>query len=217
MSVPADPGHRLARLQAGDWWEYEVTGSATRGGHETALRGSVRVGVELCTAGGQLRHALVFTPQHRIAGVDGPAGVFPMPTGRFYFEQDPATLDVSITGDNLGPAGSDRFAHAPQVFYPGSFGPDTAYDNVLDFAPLGRVANTLRTVGIETVPTMLGAYAAWKAPISSSSEQFGQVVGCDYWRPGLGAPLRFEMTATGPDGSRLSTVAVLRATSRALE
>lgn len=67
------------------------------------------------------------------------------------------------------------------------------------------------------VHTALGTYAAWKAPISSVSEQFGQVDGCDYWRPELGAPVRFEMAATGPDGSRLATVAVLRATNRALE
>jgi len=58
--------------------------------------------------------------------------------------------------------------------------------------------------------TALGTFRAWKAPITSTSEPFGKVEGCDYWRPALGAPLRFEMVATGPDGSRLSTVAVLR-------
>lgn len=216
MTTANEPGHRMARLAPGDWWEYDVEGTAERGGHALALRGSIRVGVEQRTAGGHLRNAIVFAPQQRIVGVDGPAGEFPMPTGLFYFEQDPATLDVSITGDNMGPAGSDRFAHAPKVFYPGSFGPDTAYDNVLDFASLGRVANTLRTVGIEMVHTALGPFAAWKALITSDSEQFGQVAGCDYWRPGLGAPLRFEMAVTGPDGSRLSTVAVLRSTSRAV-
>ncbi|MBC7734639.1 MAG: hypothetical protein H7306_22550 [Bacteriovorax sp.] len=216
MSAAHDPGRRMAHLEPGDWWAYDVTGSAGREGREAAVRGVVRVSVEARMAGGRLRRAIVFAPQHRIVGVDGAAGAFPMPTGLFYFEQDPASLDVAITGDNMGPGGSDRFALVPQVFYPGRFGPDTAYDNVLDFSPLGRVANTLHTVGIETVHTPLGAWAAWKAPISSTSEQFGQVVGCDYWRPGVGAPLRFEMTATGPDGSRLSTVAVLRATNRTL-
>jgi hypothetical protein len=140
-----------------------------------------------------------------------------MPQGLFYFEQDSLSLDVAISGDNMGPAGSDRFARTPQVFYPGEFGPETGYDNVLDFSPHGQVANTLRTVGIETVETGLGSYAAWKAPISSVSEQFGKVEGCDYWRPGLGAPLRFEMVAFGPGGSRLATTSILRATNRALE
>ena len=93
----------------------------------------------------------------------------------------------------------------------------TPSTNVLDFGPHGRVANSLRILGIETVETALGRFAAWKAPITSTSEQFGKVDGCDWWRPALGAPLRFEMIATGPDGSRLQTAAVLRATSRALD
>jgi hypothetical protein len=211
-----DPGRHMARLQVGDWWEYTVEGSVARAGRTMALRGEVRVTIERRDAGGRLRDAIVFTPNHRIVGVDGPAGVLPMPTGVFYIEQDAATNAVRIAGDNMGPEGSDRFAQVPQVFYPGAFDADTAYDNVLDFGPHGRVANTLRTVGIESVATALGRFAAWKAPISSTSEQFGSVAGCDWWRPALGAPLRFEMVATGPDGSRLQTAAVLRATSRAL-
>jgi hypothetical protein len=216
MSTASDPGRQMALLQTGDWWEYAVEGSATREGRTMALRGEVRVTIERLQAGGQLRGAIVFAPNHRIVGVDGPAGVFPMPRGLFYFEQDPTTRAVSITGDNMGPGGSDRFALSPQIFYPGSFDADTAYDNVLDFSPHGSVANRLRTVGVESVDTPLGSFAAWKAPISSTSEQFGQVEGCDWWRPVLGAPLRFEMVATGPDGTRLQTMAVLRATSRAL-
>ena len=211
-----DPGCRMARLGEGDWWEYAVEGSVARDGRTMPLRGEVRVTIERREAGGRLRDAIVFTPNHRIVGVEGPAGVFPMPVGLFYFEQNPTTRAVSITGDNMGPGGSDRFAHAPQVFYPGSFDADTAYDNVLDFSPHGRVANSLRTVGVENVATALGTFAAWKAPISSTSEQFGRVEGCDWWRPALGAPLRFEMVATGPDGTRLQTTAVLHATSRAL-
>ena len=211
-----DPGRQMARLQTGDWWEYAVEGSIAREGRTMALRGAVRVTIERREAGGKSRDAIVFAPDHRIVGVDGPGGVLPMPTGVFYVEQDAATNAVCIAGDNMGPGGSDRFAVVPQVFYPGSFDAGTAYDNVLDFGPHGRVANTLRTVGIETVDTALGRFAAWKAPITSTSEQFGKVDGCDWWRPALGAPLRFEMIATGPDGSRLQTAAVLRATSRAL-
>jgi len=211
-----DPGRQMARLREGDWWEYAVEGSATREGRSMALRGEVRVTIERREAGGRLRDAIVFAPNHRIVGVDGPAGVFPMPSGVFYIEQDAATNAVRIAGDNMGPGGSDRFASEPQVFYPGSFDAATAYDNVLDFGPHGRVANSLRTVGIEIVDTALGRFAAWKAPIRSFSAQFGTVEGCDWWRPALGAPLRFEMVASGPDGSRLQTAAVLRATSRAL-
>jgi hypothetical protein len=211
-----DPGRQMASLQTGDWWQYAVEGSVAREGRTMALRGEVRVTIERRDAGGRSRDAIVFTPDHRIVGVDGRAGVFPMPTGVFYFEQDPATNAVRIAGDNMGPGGSDRFAHVPQVFYPGAFDAHTAYDNVLDFGPHGRVANTLRTVGIESVDTALGRFAAWKAPIRSTSEQFGTVEGCDWWRPALGAPLRFEMVASGPDGARLQTAAVLRATNRAL-
>ena len=211
-----DPGRHMARLRAGDWWEYAVEGSVARDGRTMALRGEVRVTIERREAGGTMRDAIVFAPNHRIVGIDGPAGVFPMPTGVFYVEQDAATHAVCIAGDNMGPGGSDRFAAVPQVFYPGAFDADTAYDNVLDFGPLGRVANALRTVGVETVDTALGRFAAWKAPIASTSDQFGKVEGCDWWRPALGAPLRFEMSAVGPDGSCLQTVAVLRATSRAL-
>jgi hypothetical protein len=211
-----DPGRQMARLHEGDWWEYAVEGSVAREGQTMALRGEVRVTIERRTAGGQLRDAIVFAPNHRIVGVDGPAGVFPMPTGVFYIEQDAATNAVRIAGDNMGPGGTDRFASEPQVFYPGTFDAATAYDNVLDFGPHGRVANSLRTVGIETVDTALGRLAAWKAPIRSTSAQFGTVEGCDWWRPALGAPLRFEMVASGPDGSRLQTAALLRATSRAL-
>jgi len=211
-----DPGCRMARLGEGDWWKYAVEGSVARDGRTMPLRGEVRVTIERREAGGRRRDAIVFTPNHRIVGVDGEAGMFPMPTGVFYFEQDAATNDVRIAGDNMGPGGSDRFALEPQLFYPGTFDPNTAYDNVLDFGPHGRVANTLRTVGIEIVETALGRFAAWKAPIRSTSEQFGSVEGCDWWRPALGAPLRFEMVATGPDGARLQTAAVLRATSRAL-
>ena len=216
MSPADDPGHDMARLHTGDWWQYAAEGSITREGRMLALRGEVRVTIERREAGGRPRDAIVFTPGYRIVGTGGPDGVFPMPTGLFYFEQDAMTLAVSIAGDNMGPDGSDRFAHVPQVFYPGRFDADTTYDNVLDFSPHGRVANTLRTAGVETVETALGRFAAWKALISSTSEQFGRVEGCDWWRPGLGAPLRFEMVATMPDGSRLQTVAVLRATSRAL-
>ena len=211
-----DPGRRMARLEPGDWWQYAVEGSVARDGHAMALRGDVRVTIERRDAGGRPRDAIVFTPNHRIVGVDGDGGVFRMPTGVFYIEQDATTHAVRIAGDNMGPGGSDRFAKEPQVFYPGAFDADTAYDNVLDFGPHGRVANTLRTVGIESVETALGQLAAWKAPISSTSEHFGSVEGCDWWRPALGAPLRFEMVANGPDGSRLQTTAVLRATSRAL-
>jgi len=217
MSTPSDdPGRQLARLREGDWWEYAVEGSVAGEGRTLALRGEVRVTIERRAAGGRLRDAIVFAPNHRVVDVDGPVGVFPMPGGVFYIEQDAATNDVRIAGDNMGPGGSDRFASEPQVFYPGAFDAGTAYDNVLDFGPHGRVANSLRTIGIEIVDTALGRFAAWKAPIRSTSAQFGTVEGCDWWRPALGAPLRFEMVATGPDGSRLQTAAVLRATSRAL-
>jgi len=112
-----DPGRRMARLEPGDWWQYAVEGSVARDGHTMALRGEVRVTIERREAGGRPRDAIVFRPDYRIVGTGGPDGVFPMPTGLFYFEQDAMTLAVSIAGDNMGPDGSDRFAHVPQVLY----------------------------------------------------------------------------------------------------
>ena len=100
----------MARLQTGDWWEYTVEGSVAREGRTIALRGEVRVTIERREAGGRLRDAIVFAPNHRIVGVDGPGGVLPMPTGVFYVEQDATTHAVCIAGDNMGPGGSDRFA-----------------------------------------------------------------------------------------------------------
>jgi hypothetical protein len=217
MTSADDPTTRMALLQVGDWWAYDGRGEAARDAHAMALEGTVTVSVEAREAGGRQRHALVFTSQWRIAGVAGAAGVFPMPAGLFYFEQDETTRDLAISGDNMGPGGSDRFARVPQLFYPGTFSAQTAYDNVLDFGPHGRVENRLHVEGIETVETALGVHAAWKAPIASVSAQFGKVQGIDHWRPALGAPLRFEMTASGPDGSRLHTIALLRATNRSLE
>ena len=160
MNTASDPGQQMARLQTGDWWQYAAEGSITREGRTLALRGEVRVTIERREAGGRPRDAIVFVPDYRIVGVEGPDGVFPMPIGLFYFEQDPATLAVSIAGDNMGPGGSDRFAHVPQVFYPGRFDADTAYDNVLDFSPHGRVANTLRTAGGLASPRLRGAMVA---------------------------------------------------------
>jgi hypothetical protein len=210
------PGAADGAPAHGDWWEYAVEGSVAREGRTSALRGEVRVTIERARSrrtAARLDRLRAGPPHRRHRWR---RGAFSMPTGVFYIEQDAATNAVRIAGDNMGPGGSDRFAKEPQVFYPGTFDAGTAYDNVLDFGPHGRVANTLRTVGVETVETALGRFAAWKAPIRSTSEQFGTVEGCDWWRPALGAPLRFEMVATGPDGSLLRTTAVLRAASRAL-
>ena len=164
----------MARLQTGDWWEYAVEGSIAREGRTMALRGAVRVTIERREAGGKSRDAIVFAPDHRIVGVDGPGGVLPMPTGVFYVEQDAATNAVCIAGDNMGPGGSDRFAVVPQVFYPGSFDAGTAYEIVLDFGPHGRVPHTLRTVGIERSTPRSAASPPGRRPISSSSQQFRQ-------------------------------------------
>ncbi|MDB5818664.1 MAG: hypothetical protein JWQ11_2304 [Rhizobacter sp.] len=217
MSAASDPTSVMALLQVGDWWTYDGRGALLQAGDRRALVGTVHITVEMRAAGGRPWHALVFEPDWHIVDDEGGASAYPIPAGLFYFEQNPRTREVCIGGDNMGPGGSDRFARTPQVFYPGRFDLDTAYDNVLDFEPHGTVANRLRTVSIETVHTPRGDYATWKAPIVSVSDIFGRVEGVDYWRPVLGAPLRFEMCATLPGGAELTTQAVLRASNRSLE
>lgn len=207
------PSTTLRVLAVGDRWDYDVTGSATAGGNQIPLVGTITVTIERREAGGQSRLAVVFAQDRRIVGVDGPAGAFPMPTGVFYFVQDRERLDVSIVGDNMSPGGRDRFAAAPQVFYPGRWHAETGYDNVLDFGADGQVANELQTLGVEAIVTGVGTLPAWKTRIASRSAMFGEVIGHDWWAPEIGAPAKFEMTARAPDGSQLASVAVLRATN----
>lgn len=207
------PSTTMRVLVVGDRWDYDVTGSAELAGRVLPLAGTITVTIEQRNAGGAARSAVVFAQHRRIVGVDGPAGEFPMPTGVFYFAQDPDRLDVSIVGDNMGPQGRDRFAAVPRVFYPGRWSAQTRYDNVLDFGEDGTVANLLETIGVESIATGIGTLAAWKTTIASKSPQFGDVRGHDWWAPELGAPAKFEMTARGPDGALLSSAAILRATN----
>lgn len=217
MIKQSGPGRRLRFLREGDCWDYRLDGSVLQDGRTLALAGSVRVTIEQREVEGRLLPAIVFAQRRRIIGVDGAERELPTPPGIFFFEQDPVTLDVRIVGDNMGPMGKERFARTPQVFYPGQWSADTAYENELDFGELGRVANALTTVGVSEVATEMGTFSAWKAPIRSESEQFGRIEGCDYWTPELGAPVRFEMATPGPDGMEMRTAAVLRSTNVALD
>ena len=140
-----------------------------------------------------------------------------MPTGVFYIEQDAATNAVRIAGDNMGPEGSDRFAPGAAGLLPGRVRRRHRLRQCARLRPARpRRQHALRTVGIESVATALGRFAAWKAPDQFDQRAVRQRRGLRLMAPALGAPLRFEMVATGPDGSRLQTAAVLRATSRAL-
>ena len=217
MSHPSPLCDELKRLAPGDRWEYDLTGTISRDGRELKLTGQVIVTIERrATARGEL-NAIVFEQQRRLVGAaaDDPDSVLNVPTGLFYFIQDPDRLDVAIVGDNMGPKGQDRFAAAPQVFYPGRWSSATGYRNVLDFGADGRVENWLITEGPTEIEVALspGRFMAWRAAIGSDSPQFGQVTGYDYWTPQLGAPIRFEMMVTGPDGSPVSTQARMRATN----
>ena len=51
MITVNDPGRRMAVLQAGDRWDYDVEGNATREGRTMGLRGQVRVTIERRQAG----------------------------------------------------------------------------------------------------------------------------------------------------------------------
>lgn len=210
---------RLRLLQIGDYWEYSIEGTLARGGQSLPLTGSSTVAVEQRdTEQGTLK-ALVFSRWLQLSGVEGPEGNLSPPPGLFYFRQDPETLDLYIVGDTMGSrggseggaGGSPRFAAQPQLFFPGHWTAETCYENTLEFGSSDAVTNTLEVTGVVEVATPLGDYLAWVAPITSHSEPFGTLTGCDYWTPQLGAPIQFDMVMPAPDGAMMTTRSTMRA------
>jgi hypothetical protein len=200
----------LRVLMVGDYWEYSVEGYVEDGGQRTPLQGCSTVTVEQRTTPSGTFNALVFCRSLHLSGIEGAEGDLSPPAGLFYFSQNDQTLAMYILGDRMGVDGCDRFAAEAQVFFPGRWTTETSYENTLDFGQSGSVTNTLKVTEVVEVETPLGRYCAWKAPISSTSDQFGTVTGCDYWTPQLGAPIQFDMVMPMPNGATMITVAKMR-------
>jgi hypothetical protein len=200
----------LRVLTVGDYWEYSVEGYVEHGDQRTPLHGSSTVTVEQRTTPHGTFNALVFRRLLHLSGVEGPEGDLSPPPGLFYITQNDETLAMYILGDRMGTDGVDRFAAEAQVFFPGRWTVETSYENTLDFGHSGSVINTLKVTEVVEVETALGRYCAWKAPITSQSDQFGTVTGCDYWTPQLGAPIQFDMVMPCPNGSTMTTVSKMR-------
>ncbi len=200
----------LRILQVGDYWEYSIEGTLERSGQKMPLEGSSTVTVEERVTNRGTFKALVFCRFLQLIGATGPEGDLSPPLGLFYFTQNDQTLEMCILGDTMGPDGGDRFAAQAQVFFPGHWTAETSYENTLDFGSKGCVTNTLKVTGVVEVTTPLGRYSTWKSPISSHSDQFGTVTGCDYWTPQLGAPIQFDMVMPSPDGSLMTIVSKMR-------
>jgi hypothetical protein len=200
----------LRVLSVGDYWEYSVEGYVDRDDQRTLLQGSSTVTVEQRITNHGTFNALVFCRLLNLNGIEGPEGDLSPPPGLFYITQNDETLEMYILGDRMGADGVDRFAAEAQVFFPGRWTAETSYENTLDFGHSGSVTNTLKVTEVVEVETVLGRYCAWKAPITSQSDQFGTVAGCDYWTPQLGAPIQFDMVMPGPRGSTMTTVSKMR-------
>lgn len=207
------PSTTLSVLQPGDHWTYAVTGETTPlPGQASAapvpVSGTIVQDIETPLFGGKPILALVSVQNLTVGGVSI-FGEQSAPKGVFYLRQDPATNDVLVLGDNLGPNGMDRVATEPQVFYPGSWSAGTAYDNVVAWSSGETTRLSLRVTGTEVATTPLGDFAAWVAPTGNIESNGVVNVGTDYWTPQLGAPIKFDTTTTLPDGSAIHIVGTL--------
>ena len=170
--------------------------------------------IETLTFQGQPTLAIVSTQNLTVGGVSI-TGSAPPPKGIFYVQQDPATNNVLVIGDNMGPNGSDRVALQPEVFYPGQWSASTAYDNTLAWASGGSTEVYLNVSGTQTVSTPIGNFEAWVAPNGAIDSVSGATdTGIDYWSPQLGAPVQYELTANLPNGAVNHLVGTLAKTNR---
>ncbi len=195
----------LKALRPGDYWVYSVTGEITpppspqMPASPLPLGGIIINEIQILPFGGKPTLALVASQNLTVAGTSI-FGQNTPPKGIFYLEQNPATKEVLIIGDNLGENGADRVTQQPQVFYPGYWSPATAYDHTLDWNSGATTRLTLSVTGPELVSTAIGNFNAWKAP-TGSVESIGVVnTGIDWWTPQLGAPVKFDTITTLPNG-----------------
>jgi hypothetical protein len=205
------PATLLRMLHPGDEWVYRAAGTLTPPGAEAFdLTGEITVSI---VEDRLLRRAdwmtIRFSQRFEITQGDGSKQPMPAPDWMFSVVQDGTARDVSVAADNMTRDGSPRIAKTPQVFYPGKWSPQTAYENRLDFDNGDQVSNTLKVFDQDVVETGLGAFACWVARISSKSVATGLIEGQDWWTPELGAPAKFSTVSTMPDGSAMRFVATL--------
>jgi hypothetical protein len=208
----ASPALELRKLRLGDSWTYSVVGSLTSpDGESLPVTGEIAVSILPDSLSGRADQKTIrFSQKFQVLQPDGSQKALAAPIWMFSFVQDPDTGDVAIAADNMGPGGAWRVAKTPQVFYPGRWTRETAFDNRLDFDNGDFVRNILKVVGQEWVETERGAFLAWKSEIASESVAMGRIEGVDWWTPEIGAPVRFSTDAGTPDGSRMRFVATLR-------
>ena len=223
QTCPPPPSHRLATklatIKVGDYWIYEQTGtitppaSMTHPGDvppagagappsgEAPLSGTFVETVEMRMFQGQPTLALVVV-QNLTAGGVSIYGTNPAPQQIFYVQQDPATNNLLVLGDNAGPGGTDEVALQPQEFYPGSWSTETSYNDALAFPSGAKTGLYLYVTGMRTVETRIGDFEAWVAPNGATTATGGVLgTGIDYWTPQLGAPVAFTTVTNLPDGS----------------
>ncbi|HZS53164.1 MAG TPA: hypothetical protein VFA65_02075 [Bryobacteraceae bacterium] len=209
------PATSLRLLRAGDSWIYAVAGSlAAPGAGALELNGEIAVSiVEDRLAGRADWMTILFSQRFEITQRDGSRQPMPAPEWMFSFIQDSTTRDLSIVADNMTKDGTARIAKEPQVFYPGTWSLQTAYNNRLEFNNGDEVKNTLTVFDCEQVDTEAGSFVSWVATISSQSAGTGLIEGKDWWTPDLGAPAQFSTSSTMPEGSRMRFVATLRSSN----
>lgn len=214
-SSGSPPAALLRLLCPGDNWVYRVTGTLTPPGAEAReLTGQITVSIaEDRLSGRPDWMTILFSQQFEIAQPDGSKQPMPAPDWMFSFVQNAPDRNLCIVADNMTANGAPRIAKAPQIFYPGTWSLQTAYDNRLDFDNGDQVKNVLKVFDRELVEVEAGSFSSWVARISSESPATGLIEGKDWWTPELGAPVKFSTRSTMPDGSQMRFVATLKYTS----
>lgn len=214
----AMPSTTLSALAPGEFWTWSLSGSVTQSasgqtpGSAVPLSGTMFEDVEVLPFQGSPTLALVSTDSLTVGGVSIFGDQAP-PEGIFYIQQDPATHDVVVVGDNQGPNGVLRVAAVPAEFIPGAWSLSTSYADTLSFPDGDATTLNLSVTGTTTITTPLGDFAAWVAP-NGAVDSTGVVhAGTDYWTPGLGAPALFNARTTAPDGSVTEITATLTGAS----
>jgi len=206
------PATFLRLLGLGDNWVYRVAGTLTPPSAEgRELTGQITVSIvrdRLLDRPDWM--TILFSQQFEIAHPDGSKQPMPLPDWMFSFVQSATDRNLCVVADNMTPDGVPRIAKTPQVFYPGTWSSQTAYNNRLDFDNGDQVNNILKVFDQEQVETEAGSFSSWVARISSESPATGLIEGKDWWTPELGAPVKFSTSSTMPDGSQMRFVATLK-------
>src|SRR5690348_8118175 len=165
------PATSLRLLRLGDYWVYRVAGTLTPpGAEEVVLTGQITVSIIPDRLLGRSDSmSILFSQQFEVAQPDGSKQAMPLPEWMFSFVQDPTNRDMRIVADNMTPDGAPRIAKVPQVFYPGTWSLQTAYNNRLEFDNGDHVDNALNVFDKEQVETEIGSFPSWVARISSES------------------------------------------------